>query len=449
LCFSQGQLSHQNEISPPVTTHNSYSKRSQPLQQSVHVVETSQDGTTDLNSKSPENATAACTFAAPPKSKHERFPQTTFMCIPPNPLGFLTPLTLIEKLFLQPLWKSDIGWDDTLSEEHEKDGRKSSINDKIFIRHRSRHCRYRNASQFRPIRPPCLRRCIWICVLRSSLSSTPSHRLSTQSFASDGEIKTSSASLRLLFHLSAIAAGANLLSFLAEQLDMKIRRKYFWSDSAVALAWTTSYKTLRIFVRNRVCKIRELTTVVTIRCVPTAENPAVIGCRGTSVLILQNLAHCWHGTTILTEDVTTWPRNSGQETTVENPSFQESEKQSFPSSLAATQNVLQEQPLLDSSRFSTWDSLFATVVFVLRFLTTGSKKAASFIGTSGALLQTRAERVLFRLAQQQCPPSSCNVSCISSTVMRHIFGNHEDASRPLHSFRKRRLQSSSIQKPYH
>ncbi|XGW34576.1 hypothetical protein V3C99_018482 [Haemonchus contortus] len=65
LCFSQGQPSRQNLISTRGTTHNSYSKRSQPHQQSVHVVETTQNETTDLNFKSPENATAACTFAVP------------------------------------------------------------------------------------------------------------------------------------------------------------------------------------------------------------------------------------------------------------------------------------------------------------------------------------------------------------------------------------------------
>ncbi|VDO31323.1 unnamed protein product [Haemonchus placei] len=114
--------------------------------------------------------------------------------------------------------------------------------------------------------------------------------------------------------LSAIAAGANLLSFLTEQLDIQLRRKYLWSDSAVALAWTMSNKTLPVFVRNRVRKIRELTTDVTIRYVPSAENPADIGCRGTSVSEPQNLAHWWNGPTFLTEDETTCPQNSDQET---------------------------------------------------------------------------------------------------------------------------------------
>ncbi|VDO04447.1 unnamed protein product [Haemonchus placei] len=73
----------------------------------------------------------------------------------------------------------------------------------------------------------------------------------------------------------------------------------------------------RVFVRNRVRKIRELTTDVTIRYVPTTENPPDIGCRGTSVTELQNLAHWWNGPTFLTEDETTWPRSSDQETSVE------------------------------------------------------------------------------------------------------------------------------------
>ncbi|VDO27992.1 unnamed protein product [Haemonchus placei] len=71
--------------------------------------------------------------------------------------------------------------------------------------------------------------------------------------------------------LSVIAAGANLLSLLTEQLDIQLRRKYLRSDSAVSIAWTMSKKTLPVCVRNRVRKIRELTTDVTIRYVPTAR----------------------------------------------------------------------------------------------------------------------------------------------------------------------------------
>uniref|UniRef100_A0A0N4WA57 Integrase catalytic domain-containing protein n=1 Tax=Haemonchus placei TaxID=6290 RepID=A0A0N4WA57_HAEPC len=113
LCFSRGQPSRQNIISTRGTTHNSYSKRSQPHQQSVHVVETTQNGTRDLNHKSPETATAACSFAVPPKSKHERSPQTTLRCTPvllfnPSRPSLETTMTVLTPVpanhILQKIW---------------------------------------------------------------------------------------------------------------------------------------------------------------------------------------------------------------------------------------------------------------------------------------------------------------------------------------------------------
>ncbi|KAK6028305.1 Pao retrotransposon peptidase [Ostertagia ostertagi] len=321
-----------------------------------------------------------------------------------DPLGFLTPFTLIGKLFLQSLWKDDIGWDDALNKEQTNQWQliinqwttsslqldrqivniemlpTSSFDLHVFTDASGRaYCAVAYLVQ------RCQKKPNKVSLLMAKSRLAPLHQTITIP--------------RL--ELSAIAVGAKLLTFLTQQLDLQLRQKYLWTDSTVALTWTKTNKTLPVFVRNRVRTIRELTTDVVIRYVPTKDNPADIGCRGATIAELQNLPQWWNGPTFLTQDEARWPPLSPSE---ENPISQEQDEPQIISS-AALQHSLHRSSLVDSSRFSTWTSLLDAMIFVLRFIVTKSTKAASFFGRSRALLRVRAERILFRVAQQEDPPS--------------------------------------------
>ncbi|KAK6031078.1 hypothetical protein OSTOST_02773 [Ostertagia ostertagi] len=137
--------------------------------------------------------------------------------------------------------------------------------------------------------------------------------------------------------LSAIAVGAKLLTFIAEQLDIPVRRKYLWSDSTVALTWIKTNKTLPVLVRNRVKAIRELTTDVNIHYVPTSENPAGIGCRGATIVELQDLNQWWKGPTFLAQDETTWPPHYEQIFPMEDPASQKHKDHTQTTATATTE----------------------------------------------------------------------------------------------------------------
>ena len=81
--------------------------------------------------------------------------------------------------------------------------------------------------------------------------------------------------------LVAATLFVKIALFLREELDIKINKEYFWTDSKVALGhiWKSS-KRFKIFVANRIQFIRDNSDIAQWHYVPTACNPADNSSRG-------------------------------------------------------------------------------------------------------------------------------------------------------------------------
>jgi len=81
--------------------------------------------------------------------------------------------------------------------------------------------------------------------------------------------------------LAAVELATRMLKFLRTQLDTPpLEPATIWTDSQCTPHWLTSYERKIVFVENRVRKARQVPGVC-VRYVPTHDNPADLGTRGT------------------------------------------------------------------------------------------------------------------------------------------------------------------------
>lgn len=104
--------------------------------------------------------------------------------------------------------------------------------------------------------------------------------------------------------LIAATIGARLIKFLREHYT-HATPTYLWTDSKCVLVWLLRRKILPTFVENRVREIHNVTNV-TYKYVPTEDNPADIGSRGTTFADLHT-SIWWSGPPWLTSDPSHWP----------------------------------------------------------------------------------------------------------------------------------------------
>ncbi|KAA8592103.1 hypothetical protein FQN60_017558, partial [Etheostoma spectabile] len=89
--------------------------------------------------------------------------------------------------------------------------------------------------------------------------------------------------------LTAAVISAAVSSMLKEELELRVDREYFWTDSQVVLGYINNEaRRFHVFVANRVQRIRETTNPEQWYYVDTVENPADHASRGLKVAELIN-----------------------------------------------------------------------------------------------------------------------------------------------------------------
>lgn len=87
--------------------------------------------------------------------------------------------------------------------------------------------------------------------------------------------------------LTAAMTSATISNMLRVELELKVDREYFWTDSQVVLGYINNdARRFHVFVANRVQRIRETTDPKQWHYIDTLENPADHASRGLSVMEL-------------------------------------------------------------------------------------------------------------------------------------------------------------------
>nr|XP_022908846.1 uncharacterized protein LOC111420154 isoform X2 [Onthophagus taurus] len=224
-----------------------------------------------------------------------------------DPLGWLSPIIVTAKIFMQNLWTCNLEWDEILPHD-------------LSLQWNE----YTNSFQTCPV----IRIPRWLGITRdcSSIELHGFADASTSAFGAVVYLRVSRADdvrVSLLFSKTKVAplkrvtiprlelCAAVLLVRLIKRvratLDFNEVPIFLWSDSTVALSWICSHPSRwKDFVRNRVTEIQELSHVHW-RYVPTKENPADLSSRGVSVTKLEAETLWWNGPSWLRSPPSEWP----------------------------------------------------------------------------------------------------------------------------------------------
>ena len=207
-----------------------------------------------------------------------------------DPLGWVSPLTVGGKIFLQTLWKEKMGWDQTLNTEQIKVIRDilldlQSVSDFSFPRH-------------------ILHEHIELHVLTDASSSAygtavytvDSSQLRSNLLISKARVEPCRENRLTIpkLELTASLIGARLIRYLSNLY--KFDTVYLWSDSKIVISWITSDRNIKdVYIANRVAEVKTLANQyhLTVMYVPTKDNPADHLSRGCSSkqLVASNWLH--------------------------------------------------------------------------------------------------------------------------------------------------------------
>lgn len=220
-----------------------------------------------------------------------------------DPLGLFTPSTIRSRIFLQTLWKSEVGWDETLAGDEIKYWQSL-------------------AKDLNKIQTIKLERCIGSKSNNNSLhlfvdSSTKAYGCVAYLVGSEPNLLFSKGKVVPLkgkrtipqLELLAICLGVKIITYLMNLLhNVLISNIFLWTDSQICLNWLqqgSAIKTKNIFVKNRLVEINAVNHTINYRYIATNCNPADFITRGISHKLLKNNNAWFKGPKIL-EDPNKW-----------------------------------------------------------------------------------------------------------------------------------------------
>ncbi|XP_043245891.1 uncharacterized protein LOC122393710 [Amphibalanus amphitrite] len=319
-----------------------------------------------------------------------------------DPLGLVSPFTLIAKLLLQELWAHHQDWDAEIPEdslrkwtawladlprlEDVKVHRWYGAKENAVIRQLHVFCDA-SASAFgavaymRLVYPDGQIHC---ALIMSRCRVAPLKKLTI---------------VRL--ETQAAVLAVRLAASIEAELTLDVQETIYWSDSQVVLSYIgNDSKRFHTFIANRVAEIRDASEPYQWRHVPGERNPADDCSRGVMAADLTKESRWITGPDFLWKPEEQWPGDC------ERYPLDSSDPEA--KIVLASSGVMETPPrmLPDAVRFSSWSRLQRTTGWILRFLNnyTASHAPNSELSKLSGPLSTeelqRAEATVIKQAQQ-------------------------------------------------
>lgn len=212
-----------------------------------------------------------------------------------DPLGLLTPITIIAKIMIQELWRLEIGWDQNLPQNILCKW-KSTLEQLRKINNNVPRC----IMILKPVHISIMGFCdasekAYGACLYLVTKNESGHIMSRLMCAKSRVAPLKTISLPRLELCGAVLL-ARLTNKVLSIMDLNITEVTLWTDSKIVLAWLNSEPAdLKTFVANRVSEIQTTTEKFIWTHVKSKDNPADLISRGTTVEGLQSNKLWWQG----------------------------------------------------------------------------------------------------------------------------------------------------------
>uniref|UniRef100_A0A146LXE2 Pro-Pol polyprotein n=1 Tax=Lygus hesperus TaxID=30085 RepID=A0A146LXE2_LYGHE len=225
-----------------------------------------------------------------------------------DPCGFVSPLTLPTRVFLQNLWKKGLNWDTKLSPDQQSAWNKCVC----YLEQIPRFMTPRRYTLAGPFVQPYDLHCFtdasqdaYVAVLYVRAQLADHYEGSfviSKSRVTPLQRKEGLTIPKL--ELLAVIIGTRLITYVRKALDLSSTTTYLWTDSQAVLGWLQTDRLLPPWVSRRVGEIHK-TPNVRFRYVPSALNPADIA---TRPLEQNGIPDAWlAGPDFLRHPVHQWP----------------------------------------------------------------------------------------------------------------------------------------------
>ncbi|XP_034195324.2 uncharacterized protein LOC117611487 [Osmia lignaria lignaria] len=302
-----------------------------------------------------------------------------------DPLGWISPVVIVAKIFMQRLWLAKLDWDESLPCELTNQWREYSAElkdlPKVTL---PRWIRMGNATVayeihgFADVSQDAYAAVIYLRTI-SIADEVALHLLMA---------KTKVAPLKPLTFPRLELCACVLMTRLIEQVQATLKLDnvpvYGWTDSTVALAWIHRHPSqLKTFTAHRVTEIQSRAPNASWRHVPTGCNPADCASRGLSVNLLLHHPLWWHGPSWLAQTPNEWP-----EFRPVVPREAEAEIKNQINALHVESETEWDLP----TRTSSWQKLLRITAYVTRFISrvkTGKHDHQDTVVTTNELVTSR------------------------------------------------------------
>ena len=289
-----------------------------------------------------------------------------------DPLGFISPLILKARIILQNLCQMQIGWDDNLPNDAIRD----------WLNWKNKLDQLDDITIQRCYKPANFGEISYCTIHHFSDASEKGYgqvsylRLVNK----DGKVHVSflmgkSRVTPIKFvsiprlELTAAVLSAKISQLLSHELQIKVSKQIFWTDSQVVLSYLQSKsKRFKTFVANRIQMIKSLTDVGDWNYVKYASDPADIASRGINPDEKEKIKFWFDGPQFLWKGQDSWKDDYQLLDVPENdPEIKSSKKVNV---VINRRNVFIE--MID--RISSWNKIKRIMAWIMRFRTLKTKR---------------------------------------------------------------------------
>ncbi|XP_045135132.1 uncharacterized protein LOC123518388 [Portunus trituberculatus] len=285
-----------------------------------------------------------------------------------DPLGFLAPSVIRAKMIFQEECRRRTGWDEKLADKTMTAWRRWLTDLPYLTRIRVPRC-YRHEStgsttdvQLHHFSDASQHAYGVVSYLRMT-NAEGAHQISLCVVRPSWPSETTDHT-RLELCAAVLATRAD--KQIRKELDQRIDRTTFWTDSTAVLQYIrNTERRFHVFVANRISAIHEESNPEQWRHVTSSINPADDASRGLNGMELSRSSRWIRGPAFLSLDEDQWPRND-----LEVPNLTDEDPEVKKETTVLATNVSQGQDILEKlwNRYSSWYRLLKGVAWIRRFL---------------------------------------------------------------------------------